>query len=71
MKRRRICSVRHRWKSEVSLSARLLSTLSEASTGPPFTGVELVNEGGWPKRVLLDVAWVLCVSRALLCEKVE
>jgi hypothetical protein len=73
MARRRICSVRQRWNSEVSLSARLLRTLSEASTGPPFTGVELVGKagGGWPKSVDDVVAWLLCVSRALLCEKVE
>jgi hypothetical protein len=69
IRRRRICSCRHRWNSEVSLSARLLSTLSLASTGPPFTGVEGYGGSGWPPNsVDVDVAWVLCVSRALLCE---
>jgi hypothetical protein len=51
------------------LSARLLSTLSLASTGPPFTGVEGYAGSGWPPNsVDVDVACVLCVSRALLCE---
>jgi hypothetical protein len=69
MRRRRICRLRHRWNNEVSLSARLLRTLSEASTGPPFTGVEGYVGGGCPpKSVLVPVAWVLWVSRALLCE---
>jgi hypothetical protein len=45
--------------------------LSEASTGPPLEGVALAKAGPCPNSVLLVVAWVLCVSRALLCEKVE
>ena len=69
IKRKRICSVKQRWNSEVSLSARLLRTLSEASTGPPLTGVDDVGKlGGGLNSVELLVAWVLCVSRALLCE---
>jgi hypothetical protein len=55
----------------VSLSARLLRTLSLASTGPPVTGVEASEGkagGGWPNSVEAVVALVPWVSRELLCE---
>ena len=46
-----------------------MRTLLAASTGPPFTGVDEGKTGGGPpKRVDELVAWVLWVSRALLCE---